>query len=321
MSASFADGGAGGDSPFLPGNEAGYRRWRRAKLQAQEEDPPGTVPIADPWRLQGHEREALLAGLRRRNFALYRTAAAGDGRSLVRALGGQLGLHRLDANLCADEDSITPLSVAAGPSRRGGYVPYTNRPLSWHTDGYYNAAGAMIRGMVLHCQRPALEGGENRLLDHELLYIQLRDRDPAWIRALMHPEAMTIPPNTEGGEEIRGARTGPVFSVDPRTGDLHMRYSARARNVIWREDPALHSALAAMRELLADDNPWVVRHRLAAGEGVVSNNVLHNRTGFRDHAEPGRGRLLFRARYYDRIEDTGWPWTPGLAGPGPHRED
>jgi hypothetical protein len=33
--------------------------------------------------------------------------------------------------------------------------------------------------------------------------------------------------------------------------------------------------------------------------GVICNNVLHARTAFRD--DPSRPRLLYRARYYDRI--------------------
>jgi hypothetical protein len=32
---------------------------------------------------------------------------------------------------------------------------------------------------------------------------------------------------------------------------------------------------------------------------LISNNVLHNRTAFTD--KPGRNRLLYRARFFDRI--------------------
>ena len=47
--------------------------------------------------------------------------------------------------------------------------------------------------MLLHCTAAAETGGENGLLDHEIAYIRLRDKDPDHIEALMHPEAMTIP--------------------------------------------------------------------------------------------------------------------------------
>ena len=81
----------------------------------------------------------------------------------------------------------------------------------------------------MHCAQPAAEGGENLLLDHEIAYIQLRDKNPAYIKALMKNNAMTIPPNIENGIEIRGEQTGPVFAVD-EGGYLHMRFSARTRN-------------------------------------------------------------------------------------------
>jgi len=47
---------------------------------------------------------------------------------------------------------------------------------------------------LLYCAQDATEGGENQLLDHEIAYILLRDADPRFIEALMHPAAMTIQP-------------------------------------------------------------------------------------------------------------------------------
>ena len=45
-------------------------------------------------------------------------------------------------------------------------------------------------------------------------------------------------------------------------------------------------------------------YRLRPGEGILSNNSLHNRTGFRDDPQTGHVRLLYRARYYERIAGT-----------------
>jgi hypothetical protein len=115
----------------------------------------------------------------------------------------------------------------------------------------------------------------------------------------MHPEAMTIPPNVEEGAE-RPEQSGPVFLVDDH-GTLHMRYTARKRNIQWRDDPLTRETVAALEELLASDSPYIFRHTLAPGQGYLCNNVLHTRGGFRDE---GEGRLLFRARYYDRIDGT-----------------
>jgi alpha-ketoglutarate-dependent taurine dioxygenase len=217
----------------------------------------------------------------------------------------------LDSNLCADEDDITSLR-AVSDGRRQGYIPYSNRPLSWHTDGYYNAPGREIHAWILHCASAAPVGGENALLDHELAYLLLRDEDPAYIAALMQPDAMTIPANNEEGLELRPEQTGPVFSV-AADGSLHMRYTARRRNIAWKQDAATQAAVHALERLLAGDHAPIIRHRLQPGQGVIANNVLHNRSGFSDGPAPGQQRLIYRARYYDRIAGSG---TADAAGRG-----
>ncbi len=218
----------------------------------------------------------------------------------VRILGHQLGLEHLDNNLCADEDSITSLQVV-NSGCKGGYIPYTNRRLSWHTDGYYNPLDRQVRAIVMHCATPAKSGGENMLLDHEMLYLHLRDVNPDCIHSLMHPEVMIIPPNKEGGEEIRAETVGPVFSIDAK-GNLHMRYSARSKNIIWRDNENTQQATSIITELLNGNSPYMFRYRLKANEGVISNNVLHNRTAFEDDEQ--NKRLLYRARYFDRVAGT-----------------
>ncbi|MDH3512590.1 MAG: taurine catabolism dioxygenase TauD, partial [Gammaproteobacteria bacterium] len=50
---------------------------------------------------------------------------------------------------------------------------------------------------------------------------------------------------------------------------------------------------------LVDENGPVLRFFLQPGQGLISNNVLHNRTAFEDG--PSRKRLLYRARFFDRI--------------------
>ena len=86
------------------------------------------------------------------------------------------------------------------------------------------------------------------------------------------------------------------------TGCLHMRYTTRARSIAWKDDVNLHKAVGFIRELLAGDSPWIVRHRLQAGEGIICNNVLHAREAFTDNRDAAR--LLYRARYHDRIKGT-----------------
>ncbi len=294
-----------GGSPFDLGDPAAYRRWREEKLERF----PGSVDdllveVDDPSRLADAERAALLDRIRRANLVVYRCRRQVVNRDMLRSFGRALGLSRLDDHLCAEEDGISQLTVSDGAGQTGEYIPYTDRPLSWHCDGYYNESERMIRAMLLHCARPAAEGGENALMDHEMLYIALRDAGSEYIEALMHPEALAIPANVQHGEVIRPERVGPVFSVDPGTGALHMRFTARGRNIRWRDDPVTREAVDRIGRLLDAADAPVFRLRLQPGDGILCNNVLHNRTGFRDHPEPERKRLVFRARYLDRVAET-----------------
>ena len=218
----------------------------------------------------------------------------------------------LDPNMCADSDAITPLHVAKPTEgERQRYIPYTDRPIRWHTDGYYNELDQQIYGLMLFCECDSAAGGENKVMDHEIAYIRLRDKNPDYIRALMHPEAMTIPENVVNGEELRPDRAGPVFMFHPTMSALHMRYTMRARNVIWRDDAMTKEAVAFLEETLNGDDPFIFKHRMEPGQGLISNNVLHDRAGFIDDASIAKVRMIYRARFFDRIAGTSleevWP--------------
>lgn len=279
-----------------------YEAWRERKLARYPRSVADlVVEVRDPLRMTAPEREALLARCARANMAVYATPPVhlvhpGPGKETARRIGEQLGLVTLDTNYLADDDGFSPITCAEG-GRRGEFIPYTNRPIRWHTDGYYNPPERTIRAMVLHCVQRAEQGGENRLLDHELMYLQLREADPGHVRALMAPDAMTIPARTEDGAQARAGQTGPVFSSDA-AGALHMRYTARTRSIAWKDDDATRAAVAAMEQLL-ERSPYVLRLRLEPGMGLVCNNLLHDRAAFAD--SPERKRLLLRARYYERV--------------------
>lgn len=283
-------------------DETRYHEWRKAKLAGYPRNVDELfVEVGGLDRLGDAERMAIVARLQRCNMAIYRCRDRTANRAAVARFATRFGLRQLDFHLCANDDGVSEISVAAG-GVRAVYAPYSNRSLSWHTDGYYNDVSRQVRAVVLHCSEGAATGGENALLDPEIAYIRLRDENPAYISALEHPRCMTIPANTgeAGNGEIRPAVTGPVFSRDPCSGALHMRYSARKRNIQWRDNPLTREAVEFLNRFLAAADGPVLRHRLRAGEGLISNNVLHNRTAFDDG--PGQRRLLYRARYYDRIE-------------------
>ncbi len=298
-------------NPFELGHDdRAYRLWRDAKLARLEKvATPSPTSIAAEANISPSSLESLKASLDVHNLAVFRTEAPLNKSHIVK-LGDALGLQHLDGNLCSDEDNISSITVAQDNSK-ATYIPYTNKPIGWHTDGYYNEIPAKtIKSFILYCVSNASQGGANKVLDHELAYIYLRDLDPRYIQALSHPQALTIPANTVGGETIRPEQTGPVFSVLPESGALHMRYTIRHRNVIWRKDPALEEATSALKEFLHSDYPAIFDLTLQPGEGIIANNVLHMRTAFEDGDEQAPNRLLYRARYFDRIAtDTGSP-TP-----------
>ena len=147
---------------FAYAEQAAYRPWRDLKLSSypiKKEDV--FTYIADLAQPTGKERTNALSIVRRTNFFLYRTLSPGlPGREAARALAHAFGLHRLDSNPMADDDGLTEVSVRDdGPKTR--YIPYTDRPIRWHTDGYYNPPDRQIRGFLLHCERCAAEGGES----------------------------------------------------------------------------------------------------------------------------------------------------------------
>ena len=278
-------------------HDAAYQAWRTEKLARFPKSLAElTVEVRDPRSLSAGERQALLDRCERANMAIYASPARGDpDKEIPRRLGLQLGLRDLDPNYLADDDGISSLAVAER-GMRGEFIPYTNRGINWHTDGYYGER--TVRAVLLHCVERAETGGENDLLDHEIAYIQLRDRSQQHVRALMAEDAMTIPARIEGGRIERPAQAGPVFSVDAG-GILHMRYTARAVSVEWKNDAATRAARAALEDILGAASPWVFRGRLEPGMGLISNNILHTRTPFTD--SPRHRRLIYRARYYQRV--------------------
>lgn len=285
-------------SPYSLTDNDAYRRWRERVLPfMQPRLADLLVEIKDPFRLDDAEKIAIRERCSKYNMAVYQlTQPRQQDKGLVHALGEQLGLTQLDSNLRADEDSVTSLEVK--PQAGNQYIPYTNKALSWHTDGYYNRLDRQIFAIIMHCVRPAAQGGVNRLLNHEAVYIALRDENPAYIEALMQPQAMTIPENIENGRVIREAQSGPVFMVKAGDGRLHMRFSARKRNIVWADTPETGQAVALINDLLADDSRVLV-NRLEAGQGIICNNILHNRSAFSD--SEGQKRLMYRARYYQAV--------------------
>ena len=301
--------GVGEASPFSLGSETFYRLWREAKLANSPRNLDEIrVPVRDLAAPGTAERAQILRSIARCNMAIYVSQSAStDESSPARRqdLTGFLaafGLRSVEKHRSAEDDGFVAIEVSPMPAKRS-FIPYTSRSMNWHTDGYYAAPSEAIRAMLMHCVRSATTGGENALLDPEIAYIRLRDASPKWIAALMHPGAMTIPASIEEDGSERPVSIGPVFAIDPRDGNLQMRYTARGRNISWRDDADTRAAATFLEYLLKEgDEPLILKARLSPGEGLICNNVLHTRTAFNEEA--GSGRLHYRARFATRVAGT-----------------
>lgn len=289
-------------NPFDPDQDSAYRKWRVRKLESYPKNERELlVRVQDVRAPTRSERSRIARLCERANMAVYQTdpAPEADGGTILE-LSRSFGFQGFDRNLHADEDAVSALEVREDQPA-GEFIPYTRRGLRWHTDGYYNEDSRAIRGFLLHCVRPAAEGGVNRLLDPEIAYILLRQENPEFVRALMAPDTFTIPANIIGDTEIRAAYTGPVFSIDPEDGHLLMRYTQRQRYVHWKQDTTTLAAVRYLAEVLESDIPYIHRLRLAPGQGLVCNNVLHDRSAFAESADTSASRRMLRVRSYQRV--------------------
>ena len=254
--------------------------------------PP--VDIADPTTLNHQELAKLRERVAVANFAHYRCAQAVNDTAVL-ALCHQVGLKNLHQSVVTA--GLTKIEVSPGSKAR--YIPYTNSELNWHTDGYYYPETYPVRAMLLHCVRPALEGGATELINHEIVYALLAQTNPDYVAALSQADVMTIPANSQAPDGPRQAQSGPVFWQDP--GRIYMRYTTRRHNIQWRQDPLSREAVEALAEILRQRTDLVFHRQLGPSEGVLSNNTPHRREPFQDSTERGRGRLFYRGRFHDNI--------------------
>lgn len=281
-----------------------FKLWSDNKLSRYQETIQNVVvDIKDPTHLTLPERSALLERLRKLNVVIYQCRAKDFTKKDLKFLGLQLGLSRLDRNLCADGESISSVRVAESDLKTR-YIPYTDQPLGWHTDGYYNNVDRAIRSFTLHCVHPARSGGINTFLDPEIVYLMVKNYSAEYAASLTKPDVFSVPANIEDGRELRPSYTGPVFAIDPTNGCLHMRYSARSRNISWNSRTEIQKASEYLKIAIDQAVDYTLTHKLESGQGVICNNILHNRTGFVNGTSADRQRLLYRVRYYDRVLGT-----------------
>jgi len=276
-----------------------YESWRDAKLSNFSTRLDNyLVEIKDPLKLSSTEFEKIRKTCGESSFCLIKIKEQSDYALVINKINSQLGLIDYDKHLYVKTNGLASITVSK-KTDQSEFIPYTDRELGWHTDGYYNEEENRVRSFTLFCVNPSLSGGETSWVDHELIYIKLYEESRDIIEALCHPKAMTIPANIVNDKTLRPESTGPIFFNDHTSNALYMRYTQRKKNIQFHDSLEISQAVEALDKLLEDIDDIKFSHRFNRNEGLLTNNVLHKRTSFIDN--PDQPRLLLRGRYFNRI--------------------
>ena len=295
--------------PFNLKDKDIYLRWRQSKLEYYPSSIKAiTVKISKTGKPNRRQIKELKNICYKTNMAIYEASEEIiEDKNIALTMGDSIGLKNIERSLTTAADGVSELSIASS-GIKSNYISYTNKPLGWHTDGCYNDKNRRINGFILHCVRAAEEGGENFLLDPEIAYILLRDENSEFIDGLMLPDTLTIPANIENDTVIREQQSGPALSLQfqnyvKHNGNLHLRFTGRHTHVIWKDDPRTIGAIDFLKKTLQGHCPYIFRVKLKSGSGLIGNNILHNRTKFKDGALTQSKRLIYRIYYSDRVTE------------------
>ena len=268
---------------------AEFLRWAEEKENNIPQNTDGiSVNIHDINNVKISEIAKIKETIHKYNSCIYSSKVALKNNTNLLKFVESVGMRTYDCNNIESNEisTITPLQ-----NNKINYIPYTDKPLNWHTDGYYDKKS--IFSWLLHCVNPATQGGENYLLDHELALREyvLRNDD---INNLMAEDAITIP---ESKETSRPEISTYIFSFKNQYKKLHMKFSMRKDNI--GISPKASSAITKLREIIENDcSKYSLTYKLQKNEGIITNNILHGREAFKDDKVK---RKLLRIRSYERL--------------------
>ena len=268
---------------------AEFLRWAEEKERNIPHNIDGIiVNIHDINNVKISEIAKIKETINKCNSCIYSSKIALKSNTNLLKFVESVGMRTYDRNNIESNEisTITPLE-----SNKINYIPYTDKSLNWHTDGYYDKKS--IFSWLLHCVHPATHGGENYLLDHELALREyvLRHDD---INNLMSEDALTIP---ESKDTSRSEISTYIFSIKNQYKKLHMRFSMRKDNI--GTSPKAGDAVTKLKEIIENDcAKYSLTYKLQKNEGIITNNILHGRKAFKDDKVK---RKLLRIRSYERL--------------------
>ena len=268
---------------------AEFLRWAEEKEKNIPQNSDGIlVNIHDINNVKTSEIAKIKETIYKYNSCIYSSKIALKSNTNLLKFVELVGMRTYDCNNINSNEisTITPLQ-----NSKINYIPYTDKRLNWHTDGYYDKKS--IFSWLLHCVNPATQGGENYLLDHELVLREylLRNDD---INNLMAEDALTIP---ESKYTSRSEISTYIFSFKNKYKRLHMRFSMRKDNI--GTSAKANSAVIKLREIIEGNcAKYSLTYKLQKNEGIITNNILHGRKAFKDDKVK---RKLLRIRSYERL--------------------
>ena len=268
---------------------AEFLRWAEEKERNIPHNIDGIiVNIHDINNVKISEIAKIKETINKCNSCIYSSKIALKSNTNLLKFVESIGMKTYDRNNIESNEisTITPLE-----NNKINYIPYTDKSLNWHTDGYYDKKS--IFSWLLHCVHPATHGGENYLLDHELALREyvLRYDD---INNLMSEDALTIP---ESKDTSRSEISTYIFSIKNQYKKLHMRFSMRKDNI--GTSPKAGDAVTKLKEIIENDcAKYSLTYKLQKNEGIITNNILHGRRAFKDDKVK---RKLLRIRSYERL--------------------
>ena len=267
-----------------------FRQWASEK----EDNIPLNISdlkteIQDINHISSEEISDIKDKIKKFNFCIYKSSVGLHNQADLVNFARSIGMKTYDTNNI--HNSPVSLIMSLDSENTVNYIPYTNKELNWHTDGYYDEKP--IFSWLLHCEEPAHSGGENYLLDHELAireYIFKYDN----LGSLSRPDALVIPGNVEAN---RDETKGYICDSDNVYKRFHMKFSMREKNIKLNEQSK--TAFMRMKKIIKEDcKKYCLTYKLSKNEGIVSNNILHGRNSFEDGKVM---RKLYRIRSYERV--------------------
>jgi hypothetical protein len=229
--------------------------------------------------LEGGRGFVLLRGLPVQQYPEEQT------RFIVWGIGAHLGIPVSQSKNGEFLGEVRDLGVKLGTPTSRGYR--SNEHLRFHTD--------LADLVLLLCVRKAKEGGLSRIVSSVAVHNEMLRRRPDLLE-LLYADYY----HSRQGEEAPGE--GPWYAkpvVGVRDGFFTSQYSRSFVESAQRfpDVPRLTGEQNAALDLLAAlADELCLEMEMEAGDIQILNNhvTYHSRTGYVDHDEPSRQRLLYR---------------------------